>query len=263
MLLIGWDVGIKNLSYCVIEYKDNNYTIRDWNIIDLRYENEDEEKQYILESLKKANKLEEKAKAKAKSKAKAKAKADAKAGAKTEDNDNDIDLNSKDNAKSKAKAKAKTKKCSKISLKDLSRNLYKKLEQNNNFSNFDYVIIENQPVLKNPTMKSIQMILYSYFSFKSLSLENFKDLILMSASNKLKVYKDEIDTEEMEKINKLKSKYSRNKKISILHTKLLLNEHEYNAKTWFDFFNNNKKKDDLADSFLMILYYLKKNKLIK
>ena len=37
-------------------------------------------------------------------------------------------------------------------------------------------------------MKSIQMILYSYFSFKSLKISSFKDLILMNASNKLKVY---------------------------------------------------------------------------
>ena len=36
MILIGWDVGIKNLSYCVVEYKDYNYKIIDWNIIDLR-----------------------------------------------------------------------------------------------------------------------------------------------------------------------------------------------------------------------------------
>ena len=28
------------------------------------------------------------------------------------------------------------------------------------------IIIENQPVLKNPTMKSIQMILYSFFISK-------------------------------------------------------------------------------------------------
>lgn len=216
MLLIGWDVGIKNLSYCLVEYNDNNYVIKDWNIIDLRHDNE--EKQEVINS---------------------------------------------SNSNTEVKVKTKEKKCSKISLKDLSRNLYKKLEENSSFSNFDYVIIENQPVLKNPTMKSIQMILYSYFSFKSLGIENFKDLLLMNASNKLKVYKGDVDSEEMEKINKLKSKYSRNKKLSILHTNLLLKEHEYNSKNWCEFFNKNKKKDDLADSFLMILYYLKKNKLIK
>ena len=218
MLLIGWDVGIKNLSYCVVEYNDNNYVIRDWNIIDLRYDNEE-----------------------------TKEISDSKSKAKTKEI-------------TKTKTKAKEKKCSKISLKDLSRNLYKKLEENNSFSNFDYVIIENQPVLKNPTMKSIQMILYSYFSFKSLGIENFKDLLLMNASNKLKVYKGDIDSEELEKINKLKSKYSRNKKLSILHSQLILETHS--TETWLEFFNSNKKKDDLADAFLMCMYFGIKNKYI-
>jgi hypothetical protein len=245
MILIGWDVGIKNLSYCVVEYNEEKkeYKILDWNIIDLRTDGSEEEE----------NIVEDTKKTKAKTKSNAKAKT-------TSLEDNEQDKQNKEKPKAKAK---KTQKCSKISLKDLSRNLYKQLEENNYFSNFDYVIIENQPVLKNPKMKSIQMILYSYFSFKSLNIESFKDLILMNASNKLKVYKGEVDKDEMDKINNLKSKYSRNKKISILHTKLILEQHEFNKNNWINFFDKNKKKDDLADSFLMILYYLKKNKLIK
>lgn len=243
MIFIGWDVGIKNLSYCVVEYNEEKkeYKILDWNIIDLRTDGTLEEEN-IVENIKKA---------KTKSKSKTKTKT-------LEDNEEDDKKE-----KQKKEKKKKPQKCSKISLKDLSRNLYKQLEENNYFSNFDYVIIENQPVLKNPTMKSIQMILYSYFSFKSLNIESFRDLILMNASNKLKVYKGEVDKDEMDKINNLKSKYSRNKKISILHTKLILEQHEFNKNNWISFFDKNKKKDDLADSFLMILYYLKKNKLIK
>ena len=152
------------------------------------------------------------------------------------------------------------KKCAKISLKDLSRSLYENLEANKIFKKFDYIIIENQPVLKNPTMKSIQMILYSYFAFKSLKLKDFKDLILMNASNKMKVYTKPIDSELTEKINKLKSKYSRNKKLSILHSQLILEEHSTND--WLDFFKSNKKKDDLADAFLMCMYFGIKNKYI-
>jgi hypothetical protein len=196
MKLIGWDIGIKNLAYCVVEIKNENFKIIDWNIIDLRNDNQIEGK----------------------------------------------------------------KKCAKISLKDLSRSLYENLEDNKIFKNFDYVIIENQPVLKNPTMKSIQMILYSYFAFKSLKLKNFKDLILMNASNKMKVYTKPIDSELTEKITKLKSKYSRNKKLSILHSQLILDS--YSTKDWLEFFNSNKKKDDLADSFLMCMYFGIKNKYI-
>ena len=196
MIVIGWDIGIKNLAYCVVEIKNEKFKILDWNIIDLRSENQIEGK----------------------------------------------------------------KKCAKISLKDLSRSLYENLEANKIFKKFDYIIIENQPVLKNPTMKSIQMILYSYFAFKSLKLKDFKDLILMNASNKMKVYTKPIDKTLTEKIDKLKSKYSRNKKLSILHSELILGEHSTND--WLDFFKSNKKKDDLADAFLMCMYFGIKNKYI-
>ena len=196
MIVIGWDIGIKNLAYCVVEIKNEKFKILDWNIIDLRSENQIEGK----------------------------------------------------------------KKCAKISLKDLSRSLYENLEANKIFKKFDYIIIENQPVLKNPTMKSIQMILYSYFAFKSLKLKDFKDLILMNASNKMKVYTKPIDPILTEKINKLKSKYSRNKKLSILHSQLILETHS--TETWLEFFNSNKKKDDLADAFLMCMYFGIKNKYI-
>ena len=38
-----------------------------------------------------------------------------------------------------------------------------KLKQKSELLKADIVVIENQPVLKNPTMKSIQMVLYSFF----------------------------------------------------------------------------------------------------
>ena len=37
------------------------------------------------------------------------------------------------------------------------------LSKKSNFLDVDKVVIENQPALKNPTMKSIQMMIYSYF----------------------------------------------------------------------------------------------------
>ena len=189
MILIGWDVGIKNLAYCVINYniKTHKYKIIGWDIIDLRGEEQ---------------------------------------------------------------------KCKKNCLKILSLNLFKKLEEIKELKNFEYVIIENQPVLKNPTMKSIQMILFSYFSFKSIKNKKFKDLVLMNASNKLKVYTKEIESERFDKINSLKNKYNRNKKIAILHTELMLTELGDPDK--LEYFKQNKKKDDLADSYLMIMYFIKK-----
>ena len=51
MILIGWDVGIKNLSYCVVEYNEEKkeYKILDWNIIDLRTDGSEEEENIGLD----------------------------------------------------------------------------------------------------------------------------------------------------------------------------------------------------------------------
>jgi hypothetical protein len=35
MRLISYDIGIKNLAYCIIEYTDNQLTILDWNVLSL------------------------------------------------------------------------------------------------------------------------------------------------------------------------------------------------------------------------------------
>ena len=49
-------------------------------------------------------------------------------------------------------------------------------------------------------------------------------------------------------------KYSDKKKLAIEHAKYFVQ----NNPDYIDFFNNHKKKDDLADSFLQGLYYIKK-----
>ena len=41
--------------------------------------------------------------------------------------------------------------------------IIKKIKRKNNFKDCEHIILENQPVLKNPKMKSIQMIVYNYF----------------------------------------------------------------------------------------------------
>ena len=104
-------------------------------------------------------------------------------------------------------------------------------------------IIENQPVLKNPKMKSIQMMVYSYFNLIGVS-----NIILFSPRHKLDVYNGpDIECH-------LKSKYSKRKFLSIKYTKYMIQ----NNKEYLNIFNSIKKKDDLADSLLQGLCYLKK-----
>ena len=67
--------------------------------------------------------------------------------------------------------------------------------------------------------------------------------------NKLKVY----DGPELE--CNLKSKYSRRKKMAILHTKYFMEK--YDEEEWAEFFEANKKKnDDLADAYLQALFFI-------
>ena len=123
--------------------------------------------------------------------------------------------------------------------------------------NVSDVLIENQPCLKNPTMKSIQVILYSYFIFnkqnglKLLGNEsNIKNVEYVSACNKLKIY----DGPELE--SKLKSSYSRRKFYAIKHAEYFLNK--YNELEYLEYYKSNKKKDDLADSYLQGLFFIKR-----
>ena len=120
----------------------------------------------------------------------------------------------------------------------------------------DYVLIENQPCMKNPVMKSVQMILYTYYLMcKEKNCNNasrIKKIFLISASNKLKVY----DGPEIE-LN-YKSSYTIRKKKAILHAKYFLEKKcdQADGEKWLDYFNNNKKKDDLSDTYLQGLYFL-------
>jgi len=242
MKLLSWDVGVYNLAYCIIEKNENeNPKILDWNIVNL-VDNEQMKKNTNL----------------------------------------------------------------------LFENIPRKLYDIPQLLDVDIVVIENQPSLKNPKMKSIQMILYSYFLILGKTIGNdltksyIDKLDFCSASNKLKIYdgpeivipvssrgkkkKEEdqkmvenlieidvhsSDDDEKIEVNLLVSggekvqekketkkkgseiKYADKKKLAIEYAKYFVNK--YNP-SYLDFFNSHKKKDDLSDSYLQGLYYLKKLK---
>jgi hypothetical protein len=138
----------------------------------------------------------------------------------------------------------------------LGKILYEKLDKHPRLLEAEWICIENQPVLKNPTMKSVQIMLYSYFIMKQYEGKlKLHDMILMSAKNKLKVYKDQYG-EIPKKILSMSDKYRRNKMMAIEHTRLLI-ENEHNEE-WKDFYNEHDKKDDLADAYLMTRYFIEK-----
>jgi hypothetical protein len=203
-MILSFDIGIKNLSYCLVKSELNNKNnlnnieIIDWDIINIL----------------------------------------------------------KDNEKVKS-----------INIDELSKRLYMKLNEVFKDKEFDIVLLENQPVLKNPVMKSVQMLIYGFFLYQKTNLiKNIKLIKLINASNKLKtglLLNNEF--KELKKIidNKdynTKIKYSINKKKAVDYTLLYLDYMKLN--NYKEFFNLHKKKDDLADSFLQSIYYIEKFNLI-
>ena len=143
--------------------------------------------------------------------------------------------------------------------------LINKVNEDPDLIDIDYVLIENQPCMKNPVMKSIQMILYTFYLMckeKKCSESCIKDIFLISASNKLKVYDGPVI-----ELN-YKTSYTIRKKKAVLHARYFLennckdNDCEEN-RNWLEYFNSNKKKDDLSDTYLQGLYFIKNLKKYK
>ncbi len=106
----------------------------------------------------------------------------------------------------------------------------------------DYVIIENQISPIATRMKTIQGMLVQYFVMSELNVDHIE---FISAANKLK----ECDIKE-------KTKYSDRKKLGI--TKCLeIISNDFRFSEHVNYFNTHKKKDDLADSFLQGLWFIK------
>ena len=123
----------------------------------------------------------------------------------------------------------------------------------NSNSEINTAILENQPCLMNPTMKSVQILLFaSLWMRKEDGVIDIGKMAMFSARNKLEAY----DGPEID-FSHIKTKYTRTKKLSIAYTKYMLVESEQ-SQEMKELFENSKKKDDLADAYLQGLTYIKK-----
>ena len=148
-------------------------------------------------------------------------------------------------------------KCKGFPLDELTKRLYKQLNSHFYSYNITKVLLENQPVLKNPVMKSVQMIVFSFFQYQAILLaREINTIKLVNASNKLKVGKTFTEINNNEDIIKIKSKYTRNKKFAIEYTYKILEDRIEDFETLTEYFRENKKRDDLADAFLQGMYYI-------
>ena len=104
----------------------------------------------------------------------------------------------------------------------------------------DRMIIENQIGPLALRMKTLQGMIMQHFIEKECPI-----IEEISSSNKLKDY-----------LTKKKTKYTERKKLSIKVTQEILKENN-NLDEWLPTFLEHKKKDDLADSFLQGIWYIK------
>ena len=124
--------------------------------------------------------------------------------------------------------------------------LKNELEKYSDIQNVDQIVIENQISPIANRMKSIQGMIAQYFIMKNITNIDF-----VSSSNKLKEF-----------IGDQKTTYAERKKIGVNITKDILAKNPLNMD-WLPFVSKHKKKDDLADSLLQGLWFLRNKKLIK
>merc|ERR1711998_614667 len=107
--------------------------------------------------------------------------------------------------------------------------------------------------MKNQRMKTMQVMLYSYFLLKyNNGLMNIQKIINYNAKNKL----DFDDAKEI--VVDDKSAYKTRKKQSVEAVKKILLKN--NSHKHIEYLNSHKKKDDLCDSFMQAMsFYESKN----
>jgi hypothetical protein len=155
----------------------------------------------------------------------------------------------------------KNKAVSSMDFDDTRLKLFEKLQEKKELLKADIILIENQPSMKNPTMKSIAAGLYDFYMIRGLldkvPESNIKVVKFMSPSNKLKL----VDDGQTKQVVVFKAEsndskaYKLTKELSVKYAKELVN----GMTEWFTFLNSQKKKDDLADALLQGLYYYEKN----
>jgi len=150
---------------------------------------------------------------------------------------------------------------------DISERIYMELDniignlKELGIDEIDYVLIENQPSNLNGIMKTIQYIIYCYFSLLKYWDKIIDNVVLVNASLKTKThdYKPDIQVkmDETQKTKNVKGfrrdKYKMNKQTSIEICKNYIKDDAYLC----DIFDNNKKKDDLSDACLQAVAYIR------
>jgi hypothetical protein len=134
-----------------------------------------------------------------------------------------------------------------VDLVSIGRNMKTEFGKIESFKNVKHVIVENQISPIATRMKSIQGMLAQYFIMQSDDI----NIEFLSSIGKLKGFEKQNEN--------LDSEYQQHKKDAIFYCTQLLATERYAA--WKDVLNT-KKKDDLADCFLQGIQWMKRKNII-
>jgi len=157
------------------------------------------------------------------------------------------------------------------SLDQLSQTLYQRLDElcltalknqaeDKNKDKRLVILLENQPCMKAPLMKTIQVMIFSYFQMLRHvgQLDQLECSVhLVSAQMKTKAALHPFTLPET-----LLTAYKKRKWESVQYTKAYLNSPEFHFQSGKSLFESQKKKDDLADAFLQACAWLKTQKTV-
>jgi len=142
-------------------------------------------------------------------------------------------------------------------VQELSLRLFAELDdmcevlEQNGFHVVDDVLVENQPSRLNGAMKTIQMMIYSYFQLRRHWEGRVSSVHMISASGKLKDHHHTVDTSQCDKTG-----YELNKWKAVKLAQIYL-QSSPKLQGIFDSYN---KQDDMADSMLQGVAWLRKQK---
>ena len=284
MRVLSVDVGIKNLAICLLEHRADECDVQWWNVIDIVDEQifaceaklrtgepcsqraafvgkrDEVTSAYYCGSHKShhANvmppfEIEEHSNewcGQGKCKSKCQVKVNGTAMCKKH-----MELAKKAHHKMFGLHKVRKAKCKDLDCLTLRLKIWQSLDASPKFLTVDEVVIENQPSLKNPVMKSVAESIYNYFVCRgiideSVTGSSIKDIKYVSPSNKLKVCKDEMAT--VGKIKNASMRYKKTKQMSVDYVAGLVRDDATGNKHFMEA----NKKDDLADCLLQALAYL-------
>lgn len=170
-----------------------------------------------------------------------------------------LSMENKDSNVLSKKTKTKIINCNTYPINEMRLNLFKQLDIYIlpllfKYNYVDYMLIELQPVKRNPKMKALSDSLQAWGFIRGMSdTKTIKyNVNYVNACNKLKEYKKELDEFEG------KEKYNITKATGVdVVSKYLIDN---NLLNWLEFLQLYKKKDDLCDALLQGFVWLDRNK---